>query len=108
MTLYLVTSSFLTQPTDPILGNTQNGPYANHMNIQLQYTMGHGDSAFNEFICEIIVDGLTALALAIAPELAGYDIWEEIELQAMCADLAEHIGSRDKNVTENALLIDGY
>ncbi|KAL1602366.1 hypothetical protein SLS60_005782 [Paraconiothyrium brasiliense] len=44
-------------------GNARDGPYANHMNIQLDYTIGHGDSAFNEFICEIIVDGLTALAL---------------------------------------------
>jgi hypothetical protein len=50
---------------DPILANTRNGPYANHVNIQLSYEVGHGDSAFNEFICEVIVDGLTALALAV-------------------------------------------
>jgi hypothetical protein len=77
------------------------------MNIQLSYEIGHGTSAFDEFICELIVDGLTALAMAVAPELAGAEVWEDIELQALCADLAEHIGSRDANVTENALLI-GY
>jgi hypothetical protein len=89
------------------LGNSRNGPYANHMNIQLSFEIGHGNSAFNEFVCEMIVDGLTALALAVAPELAGAEVWEDIELQALCAELAEQIGSRDVNVTENALLI-GY
>ncbi|KAF2795961.1 hypothetical protein K505DRAFT_359715 [Melanomma pulvis-pyrius CBS 109.77] len=90
---------------NPILGNVRNGPYANHMNIQLEFELGHGNSAFDEFICELIVDGLTALAMAVAPELAGVDAWEDIELQALCAELAEHIGSRDANVTKNALLI---
>lgn len=75
------------------------------MNIQLSFELGHGTSAFNEFICEIIVDGLTALAMAVAPELAGAEVWEDIELQAMCAEMAEQIGSRDANITENALLI---
>jgi hypothetical protein len=90
---------------DPVLGNTRNGPYANHMNIQLSYEVGHGDSAFNEFICEVIVDGFTALALAIAPELAGAEVWEDIELQALCADLAEHIGSRNVNGTETEVMV---
>lgn len=87
------------------MGNSRNGPYANHLNIQLSYQIGHGTSAFNEFACELIVDGLTALALAVAPELAGAEVWEDIELQALCTDIAEHIGSRDANVTENSLLI---
>lgn len=73
------------------------------MNIQLSWSLVHGTSAFDEFICEIIVDGLTALAMAVAPELAGTEVWEDIELQALCADLAEHIGSRDANGTENAM-----
>jgi hypothetical protein len=87
------------------LGNVPHGPYANHMNIQLSYEIGHGTSAFNEFFCELIVDGLTALAIALAPELAGVEVWEDIELQALCAELGEQIGSRDANITENALLI---
>ncbi|KAL1607616.1 hypothetical protein SLS60_002550 [Paraconiothyrium brasiliense] len=90
----------------PILGNTRNGPYANHMNIQLSYEIG-GDAAFNEFICEVVIDGLTALAMAVAPELAGAELWEDLELQAVCEGLAEEIGSRSANITDNALLI-GY
>jgi len=88
------------------LGNTRNGPYANHMNIQISYEIGHGNSAFNEFICDVIIQGLTALAMAVAPELAGAEVWEGIELEALCGELIEHIGSRDANITENALLID--
>ena len=75
------------------------------MNIQLSYEIGQGTSAFDEFTCELIVDGLTALAMAVAPELAGAEVWEDVELQAECADLGEQIGSRDVNITENALLI---
>jgi hypothetical protein len=73
--------------------------------IQLSYEIGHGTSAFGKFICELIVDGVTALAMAAAPELAGAEVWEDIELQALCTDLAEHIGSRDANIKENGFLI---
>lgn len=75
------------------------------MNIQLEFSLGHGSSAFNEFICEMVVDGLTALALAVAPELAGVEVWEDLELQAMCQGLAESIGSRDAPMTDNVLSI---
>jgi hypothetical protein len=75
------------------------------MNIQLSYEIGHGTSAFNDFVCELVVDGLTALAMALAPELAGAEVWEDLELQALCADVAAQIGSRNANTTENALLI---
>lgn len=96
----------LIQLIDPILSNTANGPYANHMNVQLQYEIVHGQSVFDEWLCDLIVDGLTALAMYYAPELAGADIWQDIELQAMCAWMGEQIGSRDVNVTGNALSLD--
>lgn len=78
------------------------------MDIQVEFEMSHGTSLFNEFICELIVDGLTALAMAVAPELAGAEVWEDLELETLCHEAAEHIGSRDANVTENALLIGAY
>jgi hypothetical protein len=36
---------------------------------------------------------------AFAPELATAEVWDDIELQAMCADVGEQIGSRDVNST---------
>ncbi|KAF1969178.1 hypothetical protein BU23DRAFT_571747 [Bimuria novae-zelandiae CBS 107.79] len=81
-------------------------PYANHMNIGLKFEL-HQGSPFNAFICELVVDGLTAIAMAAAPELAGAEVWQDIELQALCEGLMEGIEKRDANITNNAFLVDG-
>ena len=62
------------------------------MNIQLSWELD-GDSAFNTFICEAIIDGVTALALAVAPELAEIEIPEDIDFQATCEGLVAQIGT---------------
>lgn len=63
------------------------GPYTNHMNIHVSFEIGNGkDSAFNEFICEMIIDGLAALVNVVAPELAVGDWVSAEELQEiLCA-----------------------
>lgn len=53
------------------------------MNIQVKEELD-GDPAFNEFICHLIIDGLTAAVMAVAPELAGTEVFENIEFEAMC------------------------
>lgn len=70
---------------NPVLAGAA-GAYSNHMNIQLSWALD-GHSAFDEFICEAIVDGLTALATAIAPEIEAADIPEEVKFQTMCEEM---------------------
>jgi hypothetical protein len=74
----------LTRNADPILGNSRDGAVANHMNIQLTYEIGSGDSMALEFICDAVLEGLTALAMIFAPELAGLEIWQDLELETLC------------------------
>ena len=81
----------LTTALDPVYAGS-TGPYDNHMNIQLTKKLT-GVSAFDEFICDLIIDGLTALAVEVAPELVEADLFADVEFQALCADLVEHIGS---------------
>ncbi|KAL8747738.1 MAG: hypothetical protein Q9190_000437, partial [Brigantiaea leucoxantha] len=75
---------------NPILASSKGDPYGNHMNIEVSWKLSE-TSAFNEFICDVIIEGLTALAVAVAPELAGPDIAEDIEFEALCADIAESV-----------------
>jgi hypothetical protein len=95
-----------------MVGDTQYGPYANSMNVGMKWEIEHdGDSAFNEFICDLVVDGLATAALLIAPEFAGPEVVEDLELEALCGSLAEASNDNEKraiNVTENAVLIGGY
>jgi hypothetical protein len=58
------------------------------MNIQLGWKL-NGVSAFNEFFCDAIIDGLSALAMAVAPELVEADIFADIEFESLCADMIE-------------------
>ena len=78
--------------TDPVFAGS-GGAYDNHMNIQLEWKLD-GNSAFNEFICEAVVTGLTAVAMAVAPELASVELFEDIEFEALCADMAHRLGER--------------
>lgn len=40
---------------------------------------------FDKFICEAIIDGLSGLALEVAPELADLDILADVELTSQCS-----------------------
>lgn len=48
------------------------------------------ESAFNEFICELIVDGLSDLAMEVAPELVPAELIAEIDMQSICEGMANH------------------
>jgi hypothetical protein len=74
----------------------------------MTWEIEHGESAFDEFICELIIDALSALAMAVAPELIGPEVLEDLELQALCGSLEDQPEKRGVNVTDNALLIGGY
>ena len=75
---------------NPVMGNSTLNPYGNHMNIQIAQKLD-GASAFNEFICDLIIEGLTALAAAVAPELLPAEIGEDVEFETLCADLASQV-----------------
>ena len=45
-----------------------------------------GNSALVEFICDLIIEELTADVVAIAPELAEENIFADNEFQALCAN----------------------
>ena len=55
------------------------------MDIGLSWKLD-GDS-FDEFICDAIIDGLSELALVVAPELVEAEIFEDIEFETLCAQL---------------------
>jgi hypothetical protein len=46
--------------------------------------------------------------MAVAPELIGPEVLEDLELQALCGSLEDQPEKRGINVTDNALLIGGY
>ncbi|EKG22419.1 hypothetical protein MPH_00153 [Macrophomina phaseolina MS6] len=59
-----------------------DGPYTNHMNVRVSFEIGDGKhSAFNEFICEMVIEGLAMTVNALAPELAAVDWISADELQ---------------------------
>lgn len=61
----------------------EKDPYQNHMNIDISRELD-GEQAFNEFICEFVIEGLTALAMAVAPELAAPDFLDGIAFDSLC------------------------
>ncbi|KAF2201339.1 hypothetical protein GQ43DRAFT_480789 [Delitschia confertaspora ATCC 74209] len=66
----------------------KGGAYDNHMNIQLGFHFGQGGGdAFSKFICEAIIEGLTDLAMAVAPELVGPELVAELDFESLCADM---------------------
>ncbi|KAG8528553.1 uncharacterized protein KY384_006725 [Bacidia gigantensis] len=66
-------------------------PYANHLSIAVVEQLEEGISAFDEFICEAIIDGLSELAMLVAPELAPADVGLELEFQTLCRDAVSAI-----------------
>lgn len=47
------------------------------------------DPAFNTYICNLIIDVLSELAMVLVPKLAGLEFTEEIELQALYDEMKD-------------------
>jgi len=62
----------------------KGNPYANEINIGVNYAK---PSAFDEFLCDMIVQGLTDLAMAVAPELIPAEEAEEISFESFCGEM---------------------
>ncbi|XXH00074.1 hypothetical protein Hte_006416 [Hypoxylon texense] len=62
-------------------------PYANRIDIGIR--LAADDSGTDQLICEVLVEGLTAAAMALAPELAPADAAEDMEFQTLCGDLGD-------------------
>lgn len=43
-----------------------------------------GNSAFVTFICDLVIEELTAAATALAPELVEAEIFAGVDFQALC------------------------
>ena len=56
------------------------------MNIQLSQQL-EIESDWKTFICDLIIDGLTAAAAAVAPELAPAELFEDVDFNAACGEL---------------------
>jgi len=62
------------------------------MNIQLSWKVD-GDSALEEFVCDLIIEGLTVLAEEEAPELTEEELFAEKQFETLCADAVDEVQS---------------
>lgn len=68
-----------------------NGPYSNHLGIAVTFELESGGGpAFNEFICDLIIEGLGVLTMAVAPELAPEEFLTDEELLTICNSALEN------------------
>lgn len=51
----------------------------------------NGASTLVQFICDFLGDALTAAAMEYAPELAGEEVWADVDFQAACQDAGAQI-----------------
>ncbi|KAK9788045.1 hypothetical protein SCARD494_10054 [Seiridium cardinale] len=63
---------------------TPDDTVGNSLQIKFSLTSANKGSAFAEFLCELIIDTVTDATMAAAPELAGYEIFEQLELKSAC------------------------
>lgn len=73
------------------------------MSIQIDYTIATAGASFNiddieKFICEAAVEGVTAEAMALAPELAGADVFADVEFTSECSKIGQGSGSSSSGV----------
>lgn len=62
-------------------------PYANHLNIDVSWTLDKKPvNPWAVFVCELVIDLMTEAVIALAPVLAEEDIFAGLELAAKCAD----------------------
>lgn len=60
-----------------------NGPYDNHMDIQLAQQLEF-DPSWKEFVCDLIIEGVSAAAMAVAPEMVPEDVLADVDMEAVC------------------------
>ncbi|KAK9417254.1 hypothetical protein SUNI508_09058 [Seiridium unicorne] len=63
---------------------TPDDTVGNSLQIKFSLTSANKSSDFAEFLCELIIDTVTDATMAAAPELAGYEIFEQLELKSTC------------------------
>ncbi|KAK9419941.1 putative SGNH hydrolase-type esterase domain-containing protein [Seiridium unicorne] len=71
--------------TTTVIMSDGKDPYANLLEIQVDFDTGGND--FAKVLCEMLVQGLTDAAIALAPEFAPEDIAEELDFETMCGEL---------------------
>ncbi|KAI1284424.1 hypothetical protein F5Y07DRAFT_3122 [Xylaria sp. FL0933] len=65
---------------------TDDDPYRNYIEIELELVKGDNNPIL-EWLCELAVEALSAAALAVAPELAQWEVFEGLELETVCGSL---------------------
>jgi len=66
----------------------RKNPYANKINISINYSK---QDVFNQYLCKMIVDGLSAAAMVFFPELLPKEALEEAEFDAFCSEIGKLI-----------------
>ncbi|KAI0849908.1 hypothetical protein F5Y00DRAFT_261014 [Daldinia vernicosa] len=66
-----------------IMGTLED-PYMNYMQIKFELVSDNKDSAFAEFVCDLVIDSITDLSMAVMPELAPAELFEQLELESLC------------------------
>ena len=72
--------------TAVVMADNKGNPYANEINIGVNYGKQDG---FNEFLCELIVEGLSTAAMALFPELLPAEEAEQMSFEALCGTIGE-------------------
>ena len=67
-----------------------NGTDSYHSRLNIGVELEKTD---NGFLCELIMEGLTAAVSIIAPELLPADALEGVELEALCGIINDPIGA---------------
>ena len=74
------------------LTDSKGNPYGNQMDIVIEWALDESPAA--EFVlCEVILDGLTALVGAVAPELIPAEVGADVEWEAVCDEIRKFSGS---------------
>jgi hypothetical protein len=78
-------SPWLTMHCLGVVSGPKDDPYAYTMNIDVASKLDtSGESAFDKFICELIILGLTTAAATLAPELVVPELLTDVEFSAIC------------------------
>ncbi|KAK6070375.1 hypothetical protein SCUP234_10245 [Seiridium cupressi] len=83
--MYKGLHDFCQNPSSSIVMSDGENPYANLLEIQIDFETGGNGVA--QVLCEMLVQGLTDAAIALAPELAPEEITEELEFDTVCGEL---------------------
>lgn len=83
-----------------VIAGTKDDPYAGHLNIGV--TLDKTDDGFD---CTVIAGGLTALAAIIAPGLLEADLFEGVELEALCGLIDDPLSALNNSLTGDRVRI---